>query len=88
MFVSIFGMFSVILVMFLYIKQSHKTLNTNYVLNRYIPNRWKRLMETRTYANIELLKKLNAAYPETEGMTYKGLVEWAIRKLIAEKEAS
>lgn len=43
------------------------------------------MKETRTYADIELLKKLTEAYPETVGMTYKGLVEWAIRKLIVEK---
>ena len=30
----------------------------------------------------KLLEQLKKAYSETEGLTYTGLVEWSIRKLL------
>ena len=38
--------------------------------------------ESRIYADRKLMEQLKAKYPETQGMTYTGLIEWALRKLL------
>jgi hypothetical protein len=43
--------------------------------------------EARIYADKALLNQLKEKYPETGGMTFTGLVEWAIRKLLEIKGA-
>jgi len=42
--------------------------------------------EKRVYANAKLMQNVKQEYPETKGMTYSGLVEWALRKLLTLKE--
>jgi hypothetical protein len=43
--------------------------------------------ETRIYTDKDLLTKVKEKYPETGGMTFTGIVDWALRKLLQAKEA-
>jgi len=36
--------------------------------------------------NYELIEMIKKAYPETEGLTATGIVDWALRKLILQKK--
>jgi len=36
----------------------------------------------RIYVNTDLMKQIKKQYSETKGMTYTGLVEWALRLLL------
>jgi len=38
--------------------------------------------QTRVWIDKELLKRLKNAFSETKGMTYSGLVDWALRYLL------
>lgn len=38
--------------------------------------------QTRTWTEIHLLEMVRKKYPETKRMTYTGLVDWALRKLL------
>jgi len=44
--------------------------------------------ESRVYAERKLMEQVKKAYPETKNMTYTGLVDWGLRKLLAIKGAN
>jgi hypothetical protein len=43
--------------------------------------------QARIYADRTLLNQVKEKYPETGGMTFTGIVDWALRKLLQAKEA-
>ena len=43
--------------------------------------------QTRIWVDIPLLNEVKEAYPEIKGMTYTGVTDWALRKLLQIKEA-
>jgi len=44
------------------------------------------LTEVRPYVKVELLDRIQDVYPEARGMSATGVVEWGLRKLIAEAQ--
>jgi len=43
------------------------------------------LETSRLQVEKQLLNELRKSYPETKGMTYTGIVDWALRKLLTLK---